>query len=1420
MPSTLLRLLLLGALCLAPFSSLRAATTPVEPLPAGLFSGEVFSADAATLLAEAQSVEPEEGAALQILVKELAVTFDSQGRRTYRLVSVSRLLRQTALDSMSSVEAQWQPWHQEKPQMRGRVVTAQGVEYWLDPTTIAELPANESNPDILSDRRMLRAPLPGVAVGCVIETELLIRDSEPFFSAGATYRFWVRHSVPTHRWRLTVEAPTSLPVQWRATLVEAQPEVATEGDLRRWVFDLGAQPADEAPEDDLPGDVPRFAAIYVSTAESWQTVATAYSQIVDRQIAEADLAEIVEQATAKLTDRGQRISALLAYLQGGIRYTGLEFGEAAIVPRPPGVVLDRGYGDCKDKAAFLVALLRAAEIPAHVALLNVGPGYDVDPDLPGLARFDHAIVHAPGDPEVWIDPTVEFARAGQLPPGDQDRWALIASPESRGLIRTPEPTSSENFQRIELTIELPQVGQGQIAATVTTHGAEEIDLRSVFHQINSAQRQELFDTIAQSSLAASVSTQYEVSSESDLKEPLVFSLTAEHSAFAGTELQQAATTIQFTSFLGNLPKTIVSPPPCEESEEANLGEAEATNHEKTTCNGDFATREGALVFSAPNTAEMVLRVTAPLGFELRQLPQDEHLRQGSTVLSVEAQEKSPREVTVTSRFDSGNYRLSAEEVDQLRLFIAEIRAREPLTIYFDHKAEQSIRAGRIKEALQELRAIDADASSTLNTTRIARAFIAAGLGPAARREARKAVELDPEDSIAAQVLGLTLIRDAVGRPYEAGMDRAGAIAAFQRAIELAPDIQGNYAKLTTVYELGADLVRFSPTAQLDEAVKVYKQAKERFDTTEYDQSILAALLYADRYDEAREFSAQIARATNVVTASRLAAISATLGADAAIREADKISDPAQRTDLLFSAANLFVDKRNYQLAANLAAAANRGSAFSAQRARLALVYGKAKRHEELQLDDFDPQSVAQRTLLSASVDRLASELPFASPRARASFQSFAETLSASLTANAKDELTSVDSLLDLLLAGLEVEIDGDARIGHRMRLSTIVTGTTPLATVYTVPNDGKPTLWWIASPEQTGGPSASSIESSSLGQRALALLTEGNLEGAIVWLNWAREDQEPASADDPFSGMPLTAFWPEESRISSLPPDELNEEQVRWAAVTIAAADPEDHEAFELLQDLHANPPASFTVEQRNAIETALIVAELAREDYENSLALLKKRLLEVPNSVSTWQLITELFLTSKNWPELASVAETRLANDPDNHNTLLLLSIARGNLQDTAGSCEALQRIVDSGTNDPTIYNNLAWCQVQLGHPDQETLTLALRAVQLLDSPEPSTYNTLATVYAELGSIAKAKQLAIEAIDLRGGGVLEYYDWYVFARIAQHLGEYDIAMDFFTKAIPPDDAEADSAASRRLAQRRLEEVRAALKEGANHTQP
>ncbi|MBI3191681.1 MAG: transglutaminase family protein, partial [Pedosphaera parvula] len=130
-----------------------------------------------------------------------------------------------------------------------------------------------------------------------------------------------------------------------------------------------------------------------------------HADSVDEQIGAANVERLAKEALGGAETKEAVAEQLLARLHREVRDTGVEFGEAALIPRTPTETLTRKYGDCKDQATLLIALLREAGVEAHVALLSTGPGPDVERELPGLGAFDHAIVYVLGKPPLWIDPT-------------------------------------------------------------------------------------------------------------------------------------------------------------------------------------------------------------------------------------------------------------------------------------------------------------------------------------------------------------------------------------------------------------------------------------------------------------------------------------------------------------------------------------------------------------------------------------------------------------------------------------------------------------------------------------------------------------------------------------------------------------------------------------------------------------------------------------------------------------------------------------------------------------------------------------------------------------------------------------------------------------------------------------------------------
>ncbi len=383
---TVPRRALLGAL-LALFAFPLLAADPWDAPP--------FSADPKALVAAANAVSAGK-ADLLLLLDESAHSVEADGRIRTRSHLVYRVVTAKGVEMLDSTSASWQPWYDERPEIRARVVGADGSVHTLDPKAVTEASA-EYERSIFSDDRILHAPLPGVAAGSVVEivTEELGKSVIP--GAGQSSIFSFASSIPEERMRLTLEGPAGSFAPHIVNKAGIEPRTVEKEGRRQIIFERGHADAIDFDEDHLASDELPYPYVAFSTGTTWADLARGYAEIVDRQIAAADVREIAAAATRGATKREEIVDRLLAHVEANVHYAGVEVGDGSIVPRVPTGVLKNKYGDCKDKATLLVALLRAAGLPAHVALLFAGHNFDVLNELPAMNRFNHAIVVVGGE---------------------------------------------------------------------------------------------------------------------------------------------------------------------------------------------------------------------------------------------------------------------------------------------------------------------------------------------------------------------------------------------------------------------------------------------------------------------------------------------------------------------------------------------------------------------------------------------------------------------------------------------------------------------------------------------------------------------------------------------------------------------------------------------------------------------------------------------------------------------------------------------------------------------------------------------------------------------------------------------------------------------------------------------------------------
>jgi|GEM_PF-1663963 len=334
--------------------------------------------------------------------------------------------------------------------------------------------------------------LPNARAGCVIEmgfnTREILNPTLPHVSE----EIQVQRNVPALKTELEIRVPEKPAFHVSLNNVTTAPAESLEHGRRDLRWQLGALPAMES----LPGDPPwRQWAAYVSISSlpSWDEFAAWY-----RRLAEGSDAtdETVARMAAQLADgAGSRLEKIRRDYEfvSALRYIAIEIGVQGFRPRTPAQVLANRYGDCKDKANLLVALLRSQGIAANFVLLNRGSFTDVR--FPSW-QFNHAIAYVPNAPEagqpdgLWLDSTDGVTPFGFLPPGDFGLAALVFGKDKAEFKTVAERTGAVTEIRDEWELQQEAEDSWKGIFHRRTTGLADDTLRRLFRELTPMQRRE------------------------------------------------------------------------------------------------------------------------------------------------------------------------------------------------------------------------------------------------------------------------------------------------------------------------------------------------------------------------------------------------------------------------------------------------------------------------------------------------------------------------------------------------------------------------------------------------------------------------------------------------------------------------------------------------------------------------------------------------------------------------------------------------------------------------------------------------------------------------------------------------------------------------------------------------------------------
>lgn len=1358
---------LVFVLAVAPFVAQPVFAQTSTSLPPSPFQGQAFAMTATAMRDAAAAVPADKTADVTVLFEETDYKFNAQHMLAFTRRVVYRVESHAGLENWSEISMDWDPWHQNPSQLHARVLQPDGSFVELDQKTVTDAPLNASESDTYTSARQRKGPLPGLGVGSIVEEVVSVDEKKPYFTAGGAYRYNFWTGVPVERERVVVEMPVSVPFTERLAFVpHLSVQKTEEAGLRRVVYEMPHQAAAVGDDIDLNSTTMPTPRVEFSTGTTWAEAAKEYAALSDPRIVTGEVEALVPAAQGGT--RKERIEQLVERLHKEVRYTGVEFDESQFVPQSPAEVLKRHYGDCKDKATLLVAMLRAAKIPANLALLFAANGADIHPELPGINRFNHVIVYVPAqgkDEALWIDATAEFFRVGYLPFMDSERQALIIAPETTGLTKTPK-VGAENYVLTETrTFELADIGPSKVVEVSEPQGEAEASYRSSYGSVISAKTREQLENYVKSAYLAKSLGGVDHTEGADLSKPFVLTITAEGARRGNTGLEDAAVAIFPTGTFASLPDWVKQPPTV-------LGD-DATAEQKEKYARAVAQRSATYRIH-PFTVEQRYRIRVPAGFVARPLPPDKATKLGPAMFTEQYVQESPRLVTARLKLVVDKPEMTAQEALDMQKAVAEVAKRETLLIVFAEASASLMADGKIKEALAAGReAIAQEPNSALPHVHMARALLSAGVGSMARDEAAKAVALDANSAPALMTQGWVLQHNVLGVRWGKGFDRAGAIAAYRKELPLKSEDFDPRFDLAVLYEVSPAGERYGPDASLDEAATMYRdlietEGKKNSDQVPmYRNNLAYALLYAHKY---KELDALVPQLQAGQSRNALTIVSAAAQKDGAagLAVADKLNaNPEDRNKALASAGEDLAQLGLYEQAVVVLQAGLQGQKDAAQSARQVELY----RHLHRLGKQSGPIKSAEDTVRMALESMTAGTLDrqqiadLISPHAYGSKAAFEHNLDKSMQSAGMLQMLAQRSgmpevvLRDLILSATTLKTTGDDATGYRV-LAQMLGGQTE--NFFVVKEDGR--FHIVASGE----------DSDEVGRYALYALDSGKPALAKSLLDWKRDMLHKGGGDDSFSGPLLPRFW----TVGSTKEGADSPEAMRVAAISLLVGNGQAKAQYDSVAPMVEKASG----QRQMDLELLLALGYLDVEEPAKSLEYVEKLLKEEPDSDTVLTTAAADYQQTGNFAAWKSLLDTRLAKkpaDPDLLRSKMRLEQAQGNF---AAARATGKQVFDTGKATEGDYNNYAWNALFERKLDAEITQAAQQANMKSNNSSFASLHTLASIYAAQGKTTEARQVLDQALQAGNMAVPNTEAWYVLGLLYESYGLKDAAIAAYSK--------------------------------------
>jgi Domain of Unknown Function with PDB structure (DUF3857)/Transglutaminase-like superfamily len=251
---------------------------------------------------------------------------------------------------------------------------------------------------------------------------------------------------------------------------------------------------------------------------TWQGVGEWYQGLSkDRLLPTPEIAAKANELTAGKTDFYDKSEAIAEFVQKQVRYFVIEMGIGGNQPHFAADIFRNRYGDCKDKATLVSAMLSSVGIHSALMMVDHRRGV-VDPDAPSTVgdhmiaaieipkgydspRLRSVITAKTGRRYLIFDPTWEKTAFGQLEHGLQGGYGVLLEGADSQVVQLP--VLAPELNTIHRTASFRLQPDGSLKGTVIEKRFGDVseDSRSLYTMGDAKEQREYLDHVLEQDFA-------------------------------------------------------------------------------------------------------------------------------------------------------------------------------------------------------------------------------------------------------------------------------------------------------------------------------------------------------------------------------------------------------------------------------------------------------------------------------------------------------------------------------------------------------------------------------------------------------------------------------------------------------------------------------------------------------------------------------------------------------------------------------------------------------------------------------------------------------------------------------------------------------------------------------------------------------